>query len=196
MEGGGAIPGARVERGRRMGIHEVMMKGPWQPRDLHIPETSWLWSQVYWPLAINSHWAGKHLSHPSTYFWTVNHSGFEQIPFCNSVISPLDVKSSHCAANNTQKNLPLVFPKPKVAGERRQKTYLSSQDLHLLLSTSKVSTKQGGGGGISLWQQFWTTYFLQEVRICRRQSCCDVPSHSLKARVSLSHQDWLQQEPK
>lgn len=49
----------------------------------------------------------------------MNHSGFEQILFCNSVISDLDVRSDSGAANNAQ-NVPLLFSMLsfQVEGER------------------------------------------------------------------------------
>lgn len=120
-------------------------------------------------------------------FWIWANPGF------NSVISPLEIKTGHWAANDAQKNL--LFPRPTVASERREKTYSLSQDLHLLPPTCKLGTEQGWEGSISLPGSS-PEWHLQEVRTFGRNSCWDVPSQSLKARVPLSHWYWLQQEPK
>lgn len=138
MEGSEAIPEARLGREKRTRICEVTLNGPefscfrcfmFQKH----PDPA---AKYKIPLKGQSSESSLHL-----FLDSVNHFGFEQILFQNSVISPLSVKSGHCDSDT--QNLPLVFPKLKPADQRKKPIHHPRTFIFSCLSVRSAFRKMG-----------------------------------------------------
>lgn len=164
------------------------------PRHFYIPAMSWPCSQVHWSLDIDSHWAGN--------FWVIAPfiSGqpimMDLSKIFNSLTSPLEVKSGWGVTNGAQKSLSLLFPKQKlhVKGERGL-THYGTAFTSSCLPVDQHWQRRGRRPSLSLAAALIDSSPPGGQNLQKAVTLgCYFPF--LKARVSLSHQDWLQKEQK